>query len=325
MDRELLIARKDILSREQKLRNLVDSFLAGRSDKTNESYYQDLKHFAQHLGMRSVDEAARVFVSQSHGCANSVGLAYKAALIEGRFSPSTINRRLAALRSIVLFANTIGLVGWKLEVKNVRHEKYRDTTGITISLFQEVIDAAASQKNEAKAARDIAVLRVLIDLGLRRAEVISIDYPRDLDFTTGTLWILGKGEQEKRRLSLPEVTQQALKNWLTERGDWNGPLITNFDRSSKGSDRITDRGFTYLIEYLGKKIGVKLHPHKLRHTAITEACKLAQKSDIALEEVLDFSRHKDIRTLLIYRDRERNVQGMLSQMVADQVVTPETR
>jgi len=52
MDRELLIARKDILSREQKLRNLVDDFLAGRSDKTNESYYQDLKHFAQYMGLR---------------------------------------------------------------------------------------------------------------------------------------------------------------------------------------------------------------------------------------------------------------------------------
>ena len=34
------------------------------------------------------------------------------------------------------------------------------------------------------------------------------------------------------------------------------------------------------------------------------------------EEVLDFSRHADVKTLMIYRDRERNVQGQLAALVA---------
>ena len=47
------------------------------------------------------------------------------------------------------------------------------------------------------------------------------------------------------------------------------------------------------------------------------ACKAAQAHGIALEEVLDFSRHRDVKVLMIYRDRARNVQGTLAALVAD--------
>src|SRR3989304_2991588 len=57
-------------------------------------------------------------------------------------------------------------------------------------------------------------------------------------------------------------------------------------------------------------------PTGLRHTAITEACKLAQAKGMGLEEGLDFSRHRDVKVLMVYRDRERNVQGQLATLVA---------
>ena len=50
--------------------------------------------------------------------------------------------------------------------------------------------------------------------------------------------------------------------------------------------------------------------------AITEACKLAQAKGMGLEEVLDFSRHRDVKVLMVYRDRERDVQGQLAALVA---------
>jgi len=32
--------------------------------------------------------------------------------------------------------------------------------------------------------------------------------------------------------------------------------------------------------------------------------------------VTQYSRHRDVRTLMIYRDRERNVQGRLARLVS---------
>ena len=36
---------------------------------------------------------------------------------------------------------------------------------------------------------------------------------------------------------------------------------------------------------------------------------------MGLEEVLDFSRHRDVKVLMVYHDRERNVQGQLATLV----------
>ena len=77
-------------------------------------------------------------------------------------------------------------------------------------------------------------------------------------------------------------------------------------------------GLYKVVRGLGERVGLKVRPHSLRHTAITEACKAAQANGIGLEEVLDFSRHsrKSIAILMVYRDRERNVQGKLASLVA---------
>ena len=65
---------------------------------------------------------------------------------------------------------------------------------------------------------------------------------------------------------------------------------------------------------------MQTRPHGLRHLGITTAVKKAQKAGIGLEEVLDYSDHKDVGTLMIYRDRERNVQAQLASLVAGETV-----
>ena len=71
-----------------------------------------------------------------------------------------------------------------------------------------------------------------------------------------------------------------------------------------------------MVRILGKRVGVETRPHGIRHTAVTEAVKAATATGMGLEEVMDFSRHRNVHTLMIYRDRERNVQGKLAEMVA---------
>ncbi|MBI4578583.1 MAG: preprotein translocase subunit SecY [Planctomycetes bacterium] len=137
-----------------------------------------------------------------------------------------------------------------------------------------------------------------------------------VDLTAGRVAVLGKGRRQPDVLALPEPTQAALHAWLTVRGWHPGPVFTNFDRARKGSGRLTGTSLYRIVRTLGAQVGFTVRPHGLRHTAITEACKAAQAHGIALEEVLDFSRHTDVKVLMIYRDRERNVQGTLAALVA---------
>jgi integrase/recombinase XerC len=61
--------------------------------------------------------------------ANAAAIAYKAQMTARRLQAATINRRLAAPRSLARLANTLGLVSWTLAVENVKAQAHRDTRG----------------------------------------------------------------------------------------------------------------------------------------------------------------------------------------------------
>ena len=295
------------------LSDLVGAFLSGVSELTRRAYGQDLEDFQAFVGAPDLDAAAAGLLAQKPGQANALALAWRNQLRDRGLAPATVNRRLAALRSLVKLGRTMGLVPWSLEVPNEKSQTYRDTRGPGKTGFQLLIDQVNGRKDP-KAKRDRAILRLLYDLGLRRAEVARLDR-EDVDLEASTLDVLGKGRRQKETLTLPEPTRAALRLWLEARENAAGPLFHNFDRAKKGG-RLTPRAINYLVTGLGRKVGIRVTPHGLRHTAITEAVKGAQAHGIGLEEVRDFSRHADVKTLMIYRDRERNVQGQLAALVA---------
>ena len=292
---------------------LLAAFLSGRSDCTRRAYNQDLDDFRRFLGVGKVSEAATLLLSRGHGNANVLALAWKASLQERRLQGATINRRLAALRSLMRLARTLGIVPWTLEVQNVRAESYRDTRGPGRRGVRLLLDEI-ERREDKKAIRDRTALHLLYDLGLRRSEVVALDVD-DLDLDAGTVAVLGKGRTQKTKLTLPAPTTETIRQWLEARGTGPGPLFINVDRAGKGC-RLTGTSLYRIVRRLGEQVGLKVRPHGLRHTAITEACKLAQAKGMGLEEVLDFSRHRDVKVLMVYRDRERNVQGQLATLVA---------
>ena len=57
--------------------------------------------------------------------------------------------------------------------------------------------------------------------------------------------------------------------------------------------------------------------HGIRRGAISEVSVKAQEKGCRLEDVLDFSRHKDIRTLQKYLKRSGKTQGKFSGFALD--------
>lgn len=293
---------------------LLEAFLSGRSPATIQAYRNDLRGLASFLGVQSIDEAAEVILRSGHGGANLLALRFRAHLLERGLSASSINRKLAALRSLVTLANTLGIVNWHLQVANLRVEK-PNVTGVGLNAVRSLIAVAGNQKG-IKGVRDLAIIRIFFDLALRRAEVCSLDL-EDVDLANQRVTVKRKGHHGRTTLTLPEPTCEALREWIDRRGTEPGPLFFSLQHELVGQKRrLTPAGIYYIVTALGRKAGFKVHPHQLRHDSITEAVKSAQTSGIGLEEVMDFSGHRQIGTLLIYRDRERNVQGQLAGMVA---------
>ena len=297
--------------------DLIDDFLSSKSPNTMDAYRRDLDNFRQFLDADNGEDTTRLLLASGPGNANLLALRYRTSLVDRGLSPRTINRRLSALRSLVSLARRLGLVSWSLEVDGVKVKAYRDTRGPAVVTLRKLLNIASGDTPKCK--RDVAILRLLFDLGLRRGEVAGLDLA-DLDLAGRTVLVLGKGQSEKEALSLPSQTCRALASWIEERGKETGPLFWNFDRAEKAPQgRLTGTSIYRLVRGLGEKAGVKAWPHGIRHTSITTALQVAQEQSYQVETVQDFSRHADIRTVLVYRDKDTDYQGQIAGLVADEL------
>jgi integrase/recombinase XerC len=204
-----------------------------------------------------------------------------------------------------------GVVRWELKIKNVRRESYRDTRGPGNNGYRAPLKVAKAQKPE-KALRDIAILYLLHFMGLRRSEVANLDLS-DIDFERNTLAVLGKRRNEKMLLTIPHRTKEALQEWIGLRCNATGPLFYNLNHDTERRTRLSGEGLRHLVAGLGRKAGIKVTPHGLRHLAITNVLDMG----VGIREAQRFSRHADPETLMKYNDNREDLAGKVAQQLED--------
>ena len=171
-------------------------------------------------------------------------------------------------------------------------------------------------RNTRKGRRDYAILLLLWENALRRAEVVSLDVA-DLEVEEATLWIKGKGQAQKTAIDLSSRTVEALQEYLATRPNLGGtsPMFASEDRAKKGDGRLTVDGLYALIRRLAKDAGITkpMSPHRMRHTSITAAL---DGTDGNVRAVQKLSRHAKIDTLMLYDDARQKQQKAISEMLS---------
>jgi Phage integrase, N-terminal SAM-like domain len=127
---------------------LLDIFLARRSPRTLAAYQADFEDFRGYMRLATVAKAAEWLIIGGYGMALAYALGYRAQMIERGLPATTINRRLAALRSLVKLANTLGLVSWTLSnhsIENVPVQPSRDTRGPDRDGFRAMLEPLSKQ------------------------------------------------------------------------------------------------------------------------------------------------------------------------------------
>lgn len=290
----------------------LEAFVARLKPTSLRAYQRDLRWWCRTATVGSAADLVHYLVQQGPGPVNLLALQAVAAL-RTQCAPATTNRRLAALRSLLSALRLLGLITWTVEVKGLKRVLYRDTRGPGVPAIQRMLTIAEQQMDPVGADRDTAIIWLLYGCALRVSEVSSLSMG-DMERDQSRLWILGKGQDERMAITVPQQAWRAVQRWTAHRRDAApvDPLFIALDLRHHGH-RLTTRSIHRVVVKLGLQAGVTTWPHGLRHAAITMA--LDNGADV--RHVRRFSRHAGLDVLLHYDDNRQDLGGKVAQQVAD--------
>ena len=231
---------------------------------------------------------------------------YLAELGANRYAARTISRKVSVLRRYFDWARRTG----RVEVDpTVGLAAPRGPSRLPQVLkddhIRTLIDKPArAGDDDARDARDLAIVELLYGSGLRVSELCGLRY-EDLNLAGAEVRVWGKGSKQ-RALPLSEPAVAALHEWLEgHRGSFvtgDTPAAAIF--LNQRGRAMTPRDVRRVID---RRSVVPTHPHALRHTFATHL--LDGGADLrAVQELLG---HADIATTQIYthvsRERLREV------------------
>jgi len=249
--------------------NPAQSYLIGlASSASRQTMGSFLNIVAKMLGFRSLQNCAWGSLRRHH-----IRGLLEMLSVSGR-APATINTYLSALKGTAREA-------WLM--KQMDTESYQQIIAIRAvrgsrltrgrALATEEIHAlfrSCEQDPACKGPRDAAMLAVMLGCGLRRSEVINLDYASILH-QEQALIVRGKGNKE-RLAFMPETVRQRIHIWTeTIRGELDGPLFT---RIRVGDDvtfhRMTPQAVYHILGQRRVESGIdECAPHDLRRTFAT--------------------------------------------------------
>jgi site-specific recombinase XerD len=170
----------------------------------------------------------------------------------------------------------------------------RYLTDEQVRLMRQDLEAKVAQATLSNHRRDAlldrAVFYLLWQGGLRLGEVEELRL-EDLDFPAKRLSVRnGKGLKD-RTVYLTEAVMGALKDFLAVRGKGSGDNVFLYRNAPLKKDLIGSR-----MRDCGKRVGVHVYPHRLRHTCATQLLNAC----CHITSIQRFLGHKKLNTTMIY-------------------------
>jgi integrase len=178
------------------------------------------------------------------------------------WKPATANNRYRGLQSFFTWALAEG----ELEASPMAGMRPPQIPEIPVPILTEdqlrrLLKACDGRDFAAR--RDSAIIRLLIDTGLRRGECAGIMLD-DLDLDDQVVTVLGKGRRP-RVLAYGRKTALALDRYLRTRAGHPHAVLPNLWIGRNGA--MTASGVFQVVADRGALVGLPgLHPHQLRHS-----------------------------------------------------------
>lgn len=282
-----------------RLDNLKDEYLdylrveQGSSSRTVEEYSHDLVLYCRYMASCSIEDIADV--------KREAVAAFQASLFECGSAPTTVKRRMAAVKGMHRFAIREDITDAN-PAESIPLPKIPERLPDILSIEQAFALMETRTDPSPTGLRDRALLEVLYGCGLRASEASGLDVA-DLYIEEGFIKVFGKGDKERISPISGEAVAH-LQRYLNEAR----PALSVKARKIKQKDlnavflnarggRLTRQSIHSIVAASGEAIGIKgLHPHTLRHSYATHMLKGGADLRV-IQEILG---HSNISTTQIY-------------------------
>ena len=136
-----------------------------------------------------------------------------------------------------------------------------------------------------------ALLEILYCTGARVSEIVNLKR-EDINLDTREVTLFGKGKKYRTSYLSGRAVVELRKYW-NDRTDDDPHAFVGERKPHKG---MTRRSIERLVTVLGEKAGIKLYPHRIRHTSATDALSHGMR----LEQVQQLLGHSKPETTEIY-------------------------
>jgi tyrosine recombinase XerC len=233
----------------------------GYSENTLAAYDIDLRKMAEFLVSQGISETSAVNSRNLLDFIRNEG--------ESGIRSSTLERRIAAVRSLFRFLFRVGYLG--SDPSTLLSAPRKEKRLPSVLDRSEVLRLLESGKTDNPlAVRNRAILLLLYAAGLRVSELCSLDLS-DIDYRDGLVTVTGKG-RKPRMVPIGETATGTVRNYLSWRRELSTPggnLTALF--LTKSGKRIQERMVRYILSAAIGELSIQKHvsPHTLRHTFAT--------------------------------------------------------
>lgn len=261
-------------------------------EKTLKAYHIDLNQFSDKIIISSINEINISILENYISFLNNI------------YKPKTVKRKLATIKAFFHYLKYKNIIQYNPFNKMIT--QFREPIILpkviplkTIEYFLSTIynqmhyaDTAFKKKN---ALRDAAISEILFSTGMRISELCSIK-PHDINLSTGTILIYGKGNKERRINIGNEQVISILKEYRSEFSSEIN-MCGHFFANQYGR-MLNDQAVRRMINKYCSLASIDLHitPHMFRHTFATSLL----DADVDIRYIQEMLGHSSINITQIY-------------------------
>ena len=224
---------------------------------------------------------------------------------EQSYSPATLARKIATLRSFYKWGNRHGYTKTNpMTLIRTPRQSKRLPKAITIEQIERLL--AAPNEHDVLGRRDRAMLETLYSTGIRVSELVGLNHD-DLDFENEAMHVRGKGRKE-RIVPLGSHALAAIRRYIelmsndakfspiwAARSSGESPLSLFLNKHGR---RLSSRSVRRKLDKYLRAVGLdpSISPHTLRHSFATHL--LDNGAD--LRSVQELLGHQSLSTTQVY-------------------------